>query len=104
EEADRTMEEATKEEDFETAKRTYQKAQAVLKYVPDSQSAAHVASRDENIARAKNKFDQVDAEKAKWVEDQERRKKMEEDRRAAEQAAALAGAAAAPTAPVAPAP
>ena len=103
EEGDRMVEEATKEEDFEAAKRVFQSAQAVLKYIPDSQSSAHVASRDENIALAKTKLEQVDAEKQKWIEDQEKRRKLEEQRQAAERARAAAGAAA-PAAPTAPAP
>ncbi len=103
EEGDRKVEEATKEEDFEAAKRIFQSAQAVLKYIPDSQSSAQVASRDESIALAKTKLEQVDAEKEKWKEDQERRRQLEEQRQAAERARAAAGAAA-PAAPAAPAP
>ena len=94
EEGDRKVEEATKEEDFEAAKRIFQSAQAVLKYIPDSQSSAQVASRDESIALAKTKLEQVDAEKEKWKRDQERRRQLEEQRQAAERARAAAGAAA----------
>ncbi len=121
EEGQRKVEEASSEDDFEAAKKYFQDAQALLKYIPDDQSTALVTSRDEEIARARTSFEQVENEKKRWVEDQERRRKLEEDRRAHEAAQAAAAAAnrqsgggaapaapaaggAAPAAPAAPAP
>ena len=92
EEGDRMVEEATSEQSFEDAKKRFQSAQAVLKYIPDNQSTALVASRDEEIARAKTSLDQVDTEKKRWLEDQERRRQLEEQRRAHEASQAAAAA------------
>lgn len=93
EEGQRMIEEASSEQAFEDSKKRFQSAQALLKYIPDNQSTALVAARDEEIARAKSNLEQVEVEKKRWIEDQERRKQLEEQRRQHEAAQAAAAAA-----------
>ncbi|MEA3365637.1 MAG: hypothetical protein U9Q79_08355, partial [Candidatus Hydrogenedentes bacterium] len=93
EEGQRMIEEASSEQAFENAKKRFQSAQALLKYIPDNQSTALVAARDEEIDRARTNLEQVDIEKKRWIEDQKMRKELEEKRRQAEAARAAAAAA-----------
>lgn len=92
EEGQRMIEEASSEQAFDNAKKRFQSAQALLKYIPDDQSTALVNARDEEIARARTNLEQVETEKKRWIEDQQRRKELEEQRRQAERARAAAEA------------
>ncbi len=92
EEGDRAIDEATREEDFDAARRMYQNALAMLRHIPDDQSRALVESRDTEVERAEAKLNQVDREKERWREDQERRRQLEQQRREHEAAQAAARA------------